>query len=165
MGGRHIAGSVDAGSKIKRLSRGSERLGGMRSGLSAVPPGHCFDASPSIGAAAARGGAHLAKKSFQTSKKGATPMESTCSFKSLREEACRAASLAKTSYLGRGRRDHSVCHNEMKFVRLAGWAVQTTCQQPPARRPWPLLVSCSLSPPLTDQSPCSACRQGLRGSL
>ena len=45
-------------------------------------------------------------------------MESTCSFQSLREEACRAASLAKTSYLGRGRRDHSVCHNEMKFVRL-----------------------------------------------
>ena len=45
-------------------------------------------------------------------------MESTCSFKSLREEACRAASLAKTDYLGRGRRDHSVCHNEMKLVRL-----------------------------------------------
>ena len=45
-------------------------------------------------------------------------MESTCSFKSLREEACRAASLAKTNYLGRGRRDHSVCHNEMKLVRL-----------------------------------------------
>jgi len=67
--GRHIAGSVHAGSKIKRLSRGSERLGGMRSGLSAVPPGHCFDVSPSIGAAAARGGAHLAKKSFQTSKR------------------------------------------------------------------------------------------------
>jgi len=58
-----------AGSKIKRLSRGSERLGGMRSGLSAVPPEHCFDSSPSIGAAAARGGAHLAKKSFQTSKR------------------------------------------------------------------------------------------------
>ncbi len=141
--GRHFAGSVDAGSKIKRLSRGSERLGGMRSGLSAVPPGHCFDTLPSIGAAAARGGAHLAKKSFQTRAK---PMESTCSFKSLREEACQAASLAKTSYLGRGRRDHSVCHNEMKFVRLGQCRPRASSR----RRGGPGHC-CSLSPPLTER--------------
>jgi len=143
LGGRHIAGSVDAGSKIKRLSRGSERLGGMRSGLSAVPPGHCFDTLPSIGAAAARGGAHLAKKSFQTSKKGAKPMESTCSFKSLREEACRAASLAKTNHLGRGRRDRSACHNEMTRVRLGvGRADDVRMPRPTPGRARPRSASC-----------------------
>jgi len=160
LGGRHIAGSVHAGSKIKRLSRGSERLGGMRSGISDVPPGHCFDASPSIGAAAARGGA---KKSFQTSKREQSRWNRPAVLNPSESKLVGRPALRKqTTWVGGGVTTASAT---MKFVRLAGWAVQTTCQQPPARRPWPLLVSCSLSPPLTDQSPCSACRQGLRGSL